>query len=171
MKKTLLEISEDLLALGALLDECPEEPSPEALAELERWFAELGEARDQKLDNYCALIREHELLAVARRAEIDRLQKHVNAHDSIVRRLKDRLKLFLEAQRLSRIQTKRFPIAVVGNGGLAPLQIDVPAEKLPPEFQAREVKPDCAAIRAALAAGVSVEGARLGPRGTHLRIG
>ena len=172
--KTLLAISDDLQALHDLISEATDatggELSPDVEAALDSWFAELEGARDAKLDSYVSLIREMQLRAAARREEAERLQMRVAADEAGVRRLKERLKLFLESQGARRVETSRFRVTVCQNGGLQPLEVAVPPEMLATEYQRVRVEVDGERLRKDLEAGKVVEGARLLPRGSHLRI-
>jgi len=172
---TLLQISGELLAFIALLDEAADadgELSPEAAETLDRWFADLSQDRDLKLDNYAALIRELTLRAAARREEKERLERRVSADEHVVDSLKTRLRMFLEAQGIQKVETQRYRIALCQNGGAQPYALDVPAEQLPEQYRRSETtyRPRVEAIRDALVAGQDVPGCRLLPRGRHLRI-
>ena len=166
---TLLEIGDDLAAFQELLDEHDGELTPDVEAALEAWFSELGEARDQKLDNYAALVRSAEMRASVRREEMERLQRRVKTDEALAARLKDRLKLFLGMAKVDRVETKRYTIRVQANGGQPPMEVLTP-EFLPEEFQVIERKPNMARVREALANGINVAGVRIMPRGNHLRI-
>lgn len=168
---TLLEIGDDLTALLELIDESPDgELSPEMEQSLEAWFAELAEARDEKLDNYGGLLRDLTLRIAARREEKERLAKRVQAGENLIGKLKDRLKLFFELQGLAKVETRRYTISVQKNGGVQPCEVTVPASQLPERFQQIEVAVKTDVLRAALVAGEEIEGARLLPRGSHVRV-
>jgi Siphovirus Gp157 len=171
---SLLEINADLVAFRQLLEETAEanagEITPEAEQVLDEWFAALGQERDAKLDNYVALIRDYTLRAAARREEMERLAMRVKVDENQARRLKDRLKLFLELQGQKKIETARYRIAVAANGGKQAVEVLVPAGELSAIYQRLKVEVDTEALREALTAGKEVAGARLQPRGTHLRI-
>lgn len=167
---TLLEIGDDLLALATLIDEHGEELSSEVEQALEAWFAEVGEARDRKLDGYAALIRSMELRAAVRKEESDRLLKRVQVDANTARRLKDRLKMFMEMTGLKKVETARYRIVVQANGGKVPVDVQAAVEELAPVFVRTRKEPDTDTIRAALEAGTDVPGCRLLPRGSHLRI-
>ena len=171
MPATLLEISDDLLAFNHLLDELDGgEMTPEVEQAVEQWFAELGDKRDAKLDNYCALIRTLELRASIRKAEAERLMTRYRVDTNNQEKLEARLHLFLTLQGIKKIETDRYRIAVHGNGGLQPLDITTAPEKLPEEFQKKTIEANTTAIRESIAAGKPVPGCVLKPRGTHLSI-
>lgn len=169
MTRTLLDISDDLVALGDLLTEAGGDIDAGDGA-LQAWFEQLGEERDEKLDNYCALIREMELRASVRMAELERLQLRVAVDQNAAKRLKDRLKLFLDIQGISKLETRRYKVGVQANGGKLPLEVTVAAEQLPERFQRVSVTVNSDAIRAAIEAGEAVQGCSIGERGTHVRI-
>ncbi len=173
--RTLFNISDDLLALADLLTEIDGEiPEGEAGEALERWFDDLGEERDKKIDGYCALIREIEARSKAREDEAKRLQRLVTVDLNATKRLKDRLKAFFEMHQIAKLETARFKVSVAKNGGAAPLTIPGEWEEYPdlapPEWQKRIVALNGAAIRAALEAGQEIPGCAFAERGTHLRI-
>jgi hypothetical protein len=166
---TLLEISGDLLALSDLLEESGGEVTPETEAAIDAWFADLGEQRDAKIDNYAALVRELTLRAAARKEEQERLALCVRVDENTVKRLKERLKLFMELQGLRKLETARYRVSVQANGGRPPLEIP-DATAVPVEYQRVVISADVDAIHAALKQGVEVPGVRQLARGSHLRI-
>jgi hypothetical protein len=179
--QSLLDISEELVAFRQLLEESADEDdgeiSPAAAEALEAWFAELETNRDAKVDAYCHLVREWNLQAACRRAEAEQIQAEANrlkavaaARENRVKRLKERLKQFMEFNGLKKIETASSKAAVCGNGGNQSVQVNCLPEQLPPAFQKVVVSPATDELRKALLAGQRVEGVELLPRGTHLRI-
>lgn len=174
-RRSLYEIESDIEALAEIITALDGEiPDDEAGATIERWFDDLGEERDRKIDGYCALIREFEALAAVRSLEADRLQALARTDENNAKRLKERLKAFLDRQGIKKLETTRFKISVQANGGAIPLLIpaewdDDPAAA-PEAFQRRTVVLDRDAIREALRNDEEAHGAELGERGSHLRI-
>lgn len=172
--RSLFQISDDLLALEAILSEVGGEiTEDEAGAALEDWFNELGAERDQKIDNYAALIREFEARAEARESAAKGLMALAATDANNARRLKDRLKGFFEAHAIKKLDTPRFRVSVQANGAL-PLIFpgewqDDPANA-PEAFQRRVIQLDREAIREAIRNDAEAHGAALGERGFHLRI-
>jgi hypothetical protein len=166
---TLLDISADVQALADLLEEAGE-LTPEASAAVEQWFAELGGAEQTKLDNYCALIRSLQLRAAARKEEAERLAKRVRIDEATASWLKQNLLRYMHATGSKKIETDRYLLTRRVNGGKQPLEITLPVDQLSPLYQRVEVKADQDEIRAALEAGVIVDGCRLLPRGEHVEI-
>lgn len=167
---TLIEISRDQIAFAELFEECDAEPSIEAQQALEQWFKELQASSKDKIDNYCAYIRELTLRAKAREEEVMRLQKRIGVDLDLAKELKERLKIYLTIHGIKSVETHRYKVTVANNGGMVPLKIDIDAEKLPEEFQRWTVDADTAKLRDALECGEVVEGVSLGVRGQHLRI-
>lgn len=170
---TLIEISEDLMALDRLFEDSADETGevpPEAAAELDAWLAELMHDRDRKLDNYGALIREYELRAAARKEEMERLAMRVKVDENRVKFLKQRLREFLDAHNTPKIETRRYKFSCRNNGGLQPMELPENPEVLPEEYQKVVVSADTEKIREALKANTDVPFCRLLPRGRHLRI-
>lgn len=169
---TLLDIGNEMRAFLALLDETNGELTPETEAALDAFFAEISTDQAAKVDGYCALIRNEELVAAARREEVERLQNRISAGENFVKRLKLRLKEYMELTGQKNIETRRYKVGVVNNGGVQTYQMSCRPEQLPEEYTDRviQVQVKSYAIREALVAGKEVPGCNLQPRGTHLRI-
>ncbi len=170
MKRSMLEITDDLLALDDLLADVGGDVSdPRVAATVDQWFAELDSDFDTKADNYAALITEMRMRAEARRIESERLAARAAIDERSADFLAVRLMAALDARGVKRHETKRYAVSVVGNGGKAPLEI---VGDVPPEFTRTRttVDPDKDSIRAALEGGQSLPFARLLPRGKRLSI-
>lgn len=173
MKPTLYQISTDIRALEELLIESGGDISePQTEAAIEAFFAELGQARDEKVDNIAALVREWEARAKARREEAARMAQLARVDENAALRLKTRLAEFFEAHDLKRLDTPRFRVSLANNGGKAPLVFDADfdAARIESAFQAIEIQADKDAIRGALEGGMTIQGVTLGERGRSLRI-
>lgn len=173
--RTLFHITEDLDALADMLIESGGEISDdEQGSALEAWFQELGEERDQKIDNYCTLIEEMEGRAAVRISESERLANLAQADERAATRLKTRLRDYLEGQGIAKLKTDRFNLTVAQNGGKAPLTIPDQwrhdATTAPEQYHRRTIRLDVDAIRTDLESGQDVPGCRIEERGTHLRI-
>ncbi len=168
--RTLFSLSEDLEKLNELLDECADDTEQQQL--LESWLKHLGDERDKKLDGYAALITEMQARAEARKTESKRLMELATTDDNRAKLLKDRLKWFFETHNLKTVDTARYRLSVVKNGGKAPLVIDqsVMVSRIPERFQKVSVDFDTAAIRDALERGERLNFAQLGERGSSMRI-
>ena len=131
---------------------------------------ELEGSIEAKVENYCWLIREIEGRAAIRPLESKRIKALATTNENLVKSLKERLKFFFEAQSIQKLECKTFKVSIANNGGVQPLQVDLPADQLPPQFQKVTIEADNASIRKALEMGTEIEGVKLLQRGTSLRI-
>ena len=172
---TLFQIGADLTALEELMLEADGEIANDAAGEaLEAWFDELGDARDQKIDNYCRLIASVEARASARAIEVARLDNLIETDTNLAKRLKQALKDFLITQGLPKLETPLHKLTVAKNGGKPPLIIPEEwredAANAPESYHRTLIKLDTEAIRADLLAGDQIPGCELAEPGTHPRI-
>ena len=131
---------------------------------------ELEGSIEAKVENYCWLIREIEGRAAIRLLESKRIKALATTNENLVKSLKDRLKFFFESQAILKLECKTFKVSIANNGGVQPLQVDLPADQLPVQFQKITIEADNASIRKALEMGTEIEGVKLLQRGTSLRI-
>lgn len=170
--RTLFEISDDLIDLAEQLERAIDD-APEQEALIQEWFDQLEatkQERDQKLDDYAGLIRELEARASTRRAEAQRLLNRARVDENLSQFLKRNLKLFFEQHQIKTIETRRFRLTLARNGGRPPVNLTIPPEELPIEYQAVTVKPNFEALRESLVQGQIIHGASLGARGSQIRI-
>jgi hypothetical protein len=176
--RDLFEIGDDLVALESLLYEVGGDISDDdAAAAVDEWLTENHAALEAKLDGYGYLVKKFEEKAAFARAEAKRLSERAQARENAAKRMKERLKVFMEIHGQKKLETPRYDFAVQANGGKAPVEVTVPVEDLPPWAQVVTVVPNTEAIREAFTMFDDpdrVEAvqriARLGERGTHLRI-
>jgi hypothetical protein len=135
-----------------------------------QWFEQLGEERDQKLDNYAALIADMEARAQVRRDEAKRLVDRARIDENKVALLKERLRIFFESHGLKTVETTRYRLTLAQNGGKLPLLVDVSVDDLPEEYIRLTKATALDAIRADLEAGKELPFARFGERGSSIRI-
>jgi hypothetical protein len=170
-RRTLFEISNDLLALYDRLEALGGDvTAPEAEEAVDAWFTQLSHQRDEKLDNYAALIRELEARANARKEEAKRLADRARRDDEHAAYLKQRLLLFFQDHHLKTVETRRYRLTLRRSGGKAPVLVATDPEQLPTEYQRWKVSADLDAIRTALEDGADLGFATLGERGHYLRI-
>ena len=169
-KRSLFNISEDLEHLNELLDEVGNDVEQQEL--INNWLDSVGEERDRKLDGYAALISEMQARADVRKAEAKRMQELAATDENRARLLKARLKTFFETHDIKTIETPRYKLTLAKNGGRAPLILDenLAVTSLPEHFQKVSIDADTTAIREALEKGELLDFARLGERGTSMRI-
>lgn len=137
---------------------------------MDELLQELEGRTEDKVESYCRIIRELELTAAARKDEADRIRKLADQDSNTVKSMKSRLQYFFGLQGIDKLKTKNFNLSICANGGHAPVEITIPPEQLPKEFQKIDIKPNMETIREALKMGTSLDGVTLLPRGEHLRI-
>jgi hypothetical protein len=163
----------DIKALMDLLDETDGEITPESQDAMDAFFAEIEGNQGEKLQGYATLIRRMETEAAVAKAEAEQWDRKGDARANSARRLKDRLKLYLEVTGQKKVQTSRgYVIAIQANGGKVPLVIadGTDPKALPETFQRIRVEIDTDAVRETLESGGSLPFAALGERGSHIRI-
>jgi len=166
----LFQITEDLAALDELLAEVGGDISDPKVAEtVDAWMAELDKNLHAKVDNYVALITEMRHRAESRNAESERLAERARIDEDASDWLAARLRQALEERGVKKIETDRYAVSIVGNGGKQPLVFtgDVPADW---HKTRTTVEPDRERIRASLEAGEALPFATLGDRGRRLSI-
>lgn len=172
MNKTLFDLSSEILQLEAQLDD--ELLTDDQRADLVDHWLEAQDDIATKLDNYAALIEEKSARAQIKLAEARRLSLSAEQETAQVLRLKERLKFYFERHDLKRFATDRYNITLAAHGGLVPLIVPPEWESDPanaPEaFQKRIVQLDKTAIREAIRNDEEAHGARLGERGSSIRI-
>ncbi len=172
----LFDLLAEHAALLDLLSERDGELHDEETAAVvvDAWFADIAAEEGKKLDSIVGVIRTLEAEAAAANAEMCRWMQREIVRKNAIKRIKDRVKLYLEVTGRRKVTTSDGrPISVCVNGGKSPLTIlpgTDPAE-LPPGYQRVKVDFNTDAIRYAIENGVDLTFARLEPRGTHIRVG
>ena len=161
---SLYQLTTEYQALLDLGDSDDPEDQEAFLTTLEGLDYEL----DLKADSYAAVIMQLNGRAEMIKKEIDRLKGIQNAITKNVDRMKDVLKNSMEITGRTDIKTDLHSFKIVKNGGVAPVEITEDA--VPDKYKRVIVEIDKAKIREALEAGETFSWAKLGERGTHLRI-
>jgi len=172
---TLFQIVGNVKALHDLLIECGGELSDDQTeAVIDGWLAETNEALETKADGICWLIREFEGRAGVREQAGKALIASARTDGNKAKRLKDRLKLFLETCGFSKLETEHFKLTIQADGGLVALIVppgwEAEPASAPEAFQRRLIELDRTAIREAIRNDEETFGAKLAERGTQLRI-
>lgn len=172
---TLFQIGAEIIALHALLTECGGElPDEQAETVIDQWLAETDTALEKKLNSYCWVIREFEARSEARQLAAKQLMASAGADSKEAERLKARLKVFLQTCGIQKLQTEHFKLNIQANGGSVALIVPPEWERDPasaPEaFHKIEIALNTTAIREAIRNNEETHGAKLGERGTQLRI-
>lgn len=168
MTRSLYDIGEDLLALESILLESGGDITEEEQERiLDQWLFDVQGEEADKVDRYVAWHQELNGRAKVRKAEAERLLALERADSNLAERLKERLLEHMKRTHTAKYTTRRFSIAIAGNGGKKPLIITAPDE-VPLIYC--DVEPSNAKLRDALESGEQLSYAMLGERGTHLRI-
>ena len=170
MNQTLLDITEDLRSLDALLAESGGEITEDTEATLDAWFAEIETNLAAKVDNYCALISEIEARAEVRKAEAKRLADRAKIDENVADALRERLRFVWESRKLPKTQTARYTVSLAKVGGKPKLDLRVGVEDLPAWAIVTKAEANTEAIRARLDAGETLDFASLMERGTRISI-
>jgi hypothetical protein len=171
--QTLYQIGADMAALDALLCEVGGDVSEaEAEAAINDWLEQNCENLREKLDDYGAVMRAMEADAAFCREEASRLLDRATVRENNVKRLKERLRWFFEAQGIDKVETPRFRFSLANNGGKVPVSVTIPPETLPEWCRKERVSysADMDAIRERLQAGEVLDFAVMGERGRHIRV-
>lgn len=169
-RRTLLDISDDVMALDDLLDEIGGDIT-DCEAAIDQWFAELGIERDKKIDGYGSLIAELTNRAEIRQQRAAEMLALAELDKKKVHYLKQRLLEFFQAHNITQLHTDRFRFTRCKNGGKQPMWCEE-ADRLPDEYRRQVItyKPETEKIRAELECGKELGFARLLDRGEHIRI-
>jgi len=171
---TLFEIGKDLQNLEDAIGKIADAPQ-EFQEQLEAVFLDMKNASEEelrkKLDSYANLIAQLQTFQEIRRKEAARLNTLAAGDAITAATLQARLKDFMIAMGYRKLQSNFHKFSVVKNGGLAPLIYDeIDPADLPPNLQKTTVQLDKAALRDMLEGGVELEWAKLGERGSSVRI-
>lgn len=181
--RPLFAITDDLLKLNDMLDECEGDLSKLGGAENEFvvWLDNLGMEESIKLDNYIMLIKQLEMEAVAARAEKEQWAAREKSRTERVAFLKDRLKKHLELTGRDKVATETGRvIAIQKNGGKPPLVLEEEKFNGLTDSELKELEHmgvivlqpmlEKSHLFDLLRGGTTFEWARIGEAGTHLRI-
>lgn len=165
-KITLFEIGEHFYALESLIIDNEGEIDDT----IDQWLAEYQAKEQDKIDAYCYLISKYQQIA----DEAERLAQRAKKYSSTVLDLKLRLKHYMELSGKETIETSRFTLKVVSNGGSIPVALNegVTADDLPDNFVRIIKEADLAKLRESMLRGDAnaFRYASFLKRGTHIRI-
>lgn len=176
-RQSLYQLTEELVALDALLAEVGGDvTSPEGQT-LEAWAEKFNWQMSDKVDAYGALYKNLDADAKALADEVKRLTDRRRVLENRMARLLALAKFSMDRLQTRKLEGQRFTIVVQKAGGVAPLEILVEDLGALPEWARRvEVLANNEAIRRALDAQDPAQvaelagKARLGDRGEYVRI-
>lgn len=175
---SLFDAAARITEIEALLD--AETLDEAAIAERSDQYLEATGLAEDAINRYAYLIEQRTLRQKNRLSEAkhqreiaDGLRNLADQDERLVKRLKHRLLVFMDARGVKKLETDRFKINAQNNGGEAPLLIDE-------EYSMRDiieqypellsVELDHSKVRTALKAGKALPFAGLGERGRSVRI-
>jgi len=169
--KTLFNLTEEMLSLMEAFEDIDDGGIPgQAEGMLQDFLADFNLELEEKVDAYCALIREYQARSKARWEECERLEVLAKRDLRNADAMQKALMRHFDAVGTKKMDTKRFSLSVCRNGGKQPVDVVIDAMDLPQDLQRVKVSADVDAIRTRLLAGETVDGCSLVERGTHLRI-
>lgn len=128
----------------------------------------VGEALDQKIENYGFIIRNLESQDDALTNEIKRLEERRATARKGIERLKQSVYESLKKTDRKKVSTSHFTFTIANKGGLKPLMI---TGEVPHEYCRVKYEPDKDAIRKAIEEdGEVLDFAEIGERGDYLRM-
>lgn len=168
---SLFAIQNQITELESLLEQYHEAEDGEIEKQLWDFLFKADEDFNTKAERYAGLIGELEARAKARKEESQRVAHLAQVDQNQSERLKNTLKRAFIERNLTKIETTRYKISLVNNGGKQPLQVaEFDDAKIPDEFKRVQTVLDSDKIRAALEGGEVLEFAQLLPRGKRLAI-
>lgn len=162
---TLYELTDELLMLLTMAEDGEEE---EAFADT--WEAVSGDF-DEKIENYCKVIKQMEADGKAIKDEEARLYERRKRIENRVEWMKANIMTAMNATGKKKAGGTLFTASVRNKGGKLPLILDCDESDVPFEFQKVKIMANNEAIRDALDAGRELEFAHYGERGQTLNIG
>lgn len=132
---------------------------------------ENGELLDDKMEAYARIITDLDIEGEARKAEAKRMADLARASHVKRDRVKAWLKRHLDMLGIKKKQAGPYTLTVANNGGALPIEWETEdVTRIPDEYLVQVPQIDKKAVRAALDAGKDIGFARLGQRGSNLRI-
>ena len=166
---SLYQITNELQSLIDLAEKCADDA--EMSHAVEEHMAAIDEALEAKAESYACLIRTLEARSEARKQEAARMTALSKTDNALAERLKFYLRESMVRTGRTKINTDKFRLSVVNNGGKIPIVI-TDEEAISEEFKKTEFVQtlDKDLIRLHLEQGATVSGAKLGERGQRLDI-
>lgn len=160
----LYELTEEMQELMALVEE--ESVDEETL--LDTWEGVEGEF-NQKIENYCKVIKSIEAQQKAIKEEVDRLNARKKTLENNIKGMKLVMYSAMKSAEKTSAGGDIFKVSIQKISGAAPLILDVPVENLPSCFQKVSVEANNEVLREAIKNG-DCKYAHLGELGEGIRI-
>lgn len=174
MLRTLFDIGNDWAVLDAAIEDRGGEILPEDEAVFDAWADSLQQEEGVKLDRYCNYVAQLEMEKDACERQAEEYEERAEKRAKRIAWLHKMMQDYLARTGRKKVQTETGRVvSVQGHGGKIPVVIDAeakPMESGDPRFVREKFEWDKDAIRDALEAGESLSFAKLGERGSSLRI-
>jgi hypothetical protein len=164
MKESLFGLGETLVELARIVDECEDGELDDRLA---AYLDATEGAVADKVETYCAMIREMEARAEVRGLESERLHEMCAQDMKTAERMRKRLFEFMEKTKRDRLETATAIVRTQNAGGKLPVQLLAP---VPATHCSITYTPNMTKIRGMLENGEELEFAKLGERARILVI-
>lgn len=136
--------------------------------ELQRRLDAIQGKEQDKLFSYGKVSEEAQAKAKAIKEKVKLLTARAKSYNNLADRLNETAKQVMEQHGWKKLENDEQLLQIINNGGVQPLIIDT--DELPAYMYRSIEEPDKDAIKQALKAGKTVEGAHFAPRGTHLEV-
>ena len=170
---TLYNITADLIALEEMVVEAYEERgglSSKEEAEIALTIEQIRSGSKEKLEDYAKVLLNMKASQEAIKFEANRLRKKAVVLENAQDKLKSAVKYYMETANLRKIEAGAFTFTICKNGGKLPLLINCLPEALPEKYQVKTISANNELIRADLIDDKTIDGAKLGERGTNIRV-
>lgn len=165
---TLYTMTAAMAALRAALED-PD--APEDVGEvLAAWWASAEGDLGHKIDGMLNIAAELDGVATMRKNEAARLAALASGDETRAASIRARVKEAVEAIPGQRIETPRWRASIARAGGRQAIEVTCPAEDLPADCVRYTASVDKDRLREILESGETIEGARLLPRSTYLKV-
>lgn len=171
-KQSIFDIADDFEALWEMMEDLDGDitEDPQTFQAYKDFCEELETNLKTKADSYARIITDANAKADSIEAEIVRLRKLKSSHVKKSQKLKELLFFAMEKTGQVKFETDLHKFAIQKAGGKQKLDVTVPPEELPEQYQMTLIDADKEALRHALAAGKEIPGVVLMERGSYLRI-
>lgn len=168
---SLYVIGREFDALAEIIDGADGEVTEADAGALEGWLASLQGTLASKVEAVCAWRAETLARAEARAKEAKRLAALAKRDAKHVDRIDALMLVTLQQAGLTKVESDRFVVSVDENGGKEPIVLDDDWEALlPAGYIKYSAAADKDALYTSLKQGWDIPGAKLGTKGTHLKV-
>lgn len=151
---SIYELNKDYAELSAMLEEAE---TPEEIEAIENTLEMLDLSIEEKIENTAKYMVNVEADIQGLKTEIDRLTKIKKAKENAVERLKNNVEYAMKQKGVEKLEVGTFKAGYRKSESVEIINLDV----IPADFTKVEIKADKTAIKKAIKAGETVEGAEI----------